>query len=259
MPLFEYWVFFQFVFPKSKFMMALTSIIATSAIIWQPGISSVRGPFVSDVCNVFWILQSIADCTFKIVSCCGPIKIIRLKISHSFTVFCFVVVNLKLTRYKDITESAKRIYIRSCQLCTIPQRIQCTTSGKYLEHWSIYIYIEIATYYAELSGWKRSVRYGLGADISLPHWLETSIWNLAHKSGHRAQISGNIVWYDAPAPLPEVLLSCYLVCACAATLKLKFSIYSWKKFSRRYNSIQNVINGLFSCQFLKLWINLLIR
>ena len=46
-----------------------------------------------------------------------------------------------------------------------------------------------------LSGWKVSVRYSLGAAISLPHCLETGIWNLAHKSDHWAEISVNVVRY----------------------------------------------------------------
>ena len=49
--------------------------------------------------------------------------------------------------------------------------------------------LEIATK-CELSEWKGSVTYGLGADISLLHCLETGIWNLAHKSDHRAEIFG---------------------------------------------------------------------
>ena len=39
--------------------------------------------------------------------------------------------------------------------------------------------------------------------------------NLAQKSDPRAEISGEIVWYDALAPRPEVLLSWYFACACA--------------------------------------------
>ena len=70
------------------------------------------------------------------------------------------------------------------------------------------IYAEITPYYNEPSGWKGSVTYGLGADISLPPCLATGIWTLAHpKSDLRAEISGSIVWYDALAPRPEVLRS----------------------------------------------------
>ena len=69
----------------------------------------------------------------------------------------------------------------------------------------------------ELSGWKGSVTYGLGADLSLPQCLSatTGIWTLTHKSDLRAEISGSIVRYGALAPRPEVLLSLYLVRACA--------------------------------------------
>ena len=54
-----------------------------------------------------------------------------------------------------------------------------------------------------------SVSYGVGADLSLPPCLSVTIgiWTLAYKSDPRAEISGEIVWYDALAPRPEVLLS----------------------------------------------------
>ena len=44
--------------------------------------------------------------------------------------------------------------------------------------------------------------YGLGADLSLPPCLSVmiGILTLAHKSDPRAEISGEIVWYDALAP-----------------------------------------------------------
>ena len=45
--------------------------------------------------------------------------------------------------------------------------------------------------------------------------LYEGIWTLALKSDPRAEISGEIVWYDALAPRPEVLLSWCIVCACA--------------------------------------------
>ena len=72
----------------------------------------------------------------------------------------------------------------------------------------------------ELSGWMGSVSYGLGADLSLPPCLSVTIgiWTLTHKSDPRAEISGEIVWYDALAPRPEVLLSWRFVCACAGSL-----------------------------------------
>ena len=53
-----------------------------------------------------------------------------------------------------------------------------------------------------LSGWKGSFSYGLGTDISLPPCLETGIWSLAHKSDHRAEISGasfgTTLWHRPP-------------------------------------------------------------
>ena len=65
-----------------------------------------------------------------------------------------------------------------------------------------------------------SVSYGLGADLSLPPCLSVTIGirTLAHKSDPRAEISGEIVWYDALAPRPEVLLSWCFVCACAGSV-----------------------------------------
>ena len=86
----------------------------------------------------------------------------------------------------------------------------------------------------ELSGRKGSVTYGLGADISLPPSLPGDRYlKLGSKSDLRAEISGTIVRYDALAPRPEVLLLCYFVGACAATLELKFFPYSWRKYQHR--------------------------
>ena len=88
----------------------------------------------------------------------------------------------------------------------------------------IYIYRNCSYLGIELSGWKGSVTRGLGADISLPPCLATGIWTSTHKSDLRAEISGSIVWYDALAPRPEVLLLWYFVGACAATIELKSHI-----------------------------------
>ena len=65
-----------------------------------------------------------------------------------------------------------------------------------------------------------SVSYGLGADLSLPPCLSVTIGisTLAHKSDPRAEISGEIVRYDALAPHPEVLLCWRFICACAGSL-----------------------------------------
>ena len=102
---------------------------------------------------------------------------------------------------------------------------ECTTRRKLLCIYRTYYYLWI-----ELSGRKESVTYGLGVDICLPHLLATGIWTLAHpKSALRAEISGSIVRYDALAARPEVLLYWHFVCACADSLKLKSSPYSWGK------------------------------
>ena len=95
-----------------------------------------------------------------------------------------------------------------------------------------------------------SVTYGLGADLSLPHCLSvtTGIWTLAHKSDPRAEISGEIVWYDALAPRPEVLLSWYFVCACAILQELKFLPYSWGKIFAK-GQVPDAVISIYSCQF----------
>ena len=88
----------------------------------------------------------------------------------------------------------------------------------------------------EPSGWKGSVTYGLGNDISLPPSLPGDRYlNLGSKSDLRAEISGSIVRYDALAPRPEVLLLWHFVRACAATLELRFFPYSWRNYLDRIN------------------------
>ena len=121
--------------------------------------------------------------------------------------------------------------MRHCQICRVARYTwiyhmeEITGTLPYI-YWSYY-HVSI-----ELSGWKGSVSYGLGADISLPHCLATGIWTLAHpKSDLRAEISGSIVRYDALAPRPEVLLFCHFVCACVVSLELKLP-YSWGKSIR---------------------------
>ena len=46
----------------------------------------------------------------------------------------------------------------------------------------LYIYRNCLVLEIDLSGWKGSVPYGLGADISLPPCLATGIWNLDPKA-----------------------------------------------------------------------------
>ena len=69
----------------------------------------------------------------------------------------------------------------------------------------VYLY---TNWWITRSEWKGSVTYGLGSDIYLPQWLGTGISNLAHKSNHWAEISGNIDKDSALATCPEVLISC---------------------------------------------------
>ena len=106
-------------------------------------------------------------------------------------------------------------------------RAQCYICSTLLHTWAyhmekisrrlFYIYRNWYYLWVELSGWMGSVSYGLGADLSLPPCLSATIgiWTLAHKSDPRAEISGEIVWYEALEPRPEVLLSWCFVCACA--------------------------------------------
>ena len=60
--------------------------------------------------------------------------------------------------------------------------------------------------------WMGSVSHGLGADLSLPPCLSVTIgiWTLVHKSDPRAEISGEIVRYDALAPRPQFCCLCVL-------------------------------------------------
>ena len=55
-----------------------------------------------------------------------------------------------------------------------------------------------------------SVSYGLGADLSLPPCLTMTIgiWTLAHRSDTRAEISGEVVRYNALAPRPPRPVFC---------------------------------------------------
>ena len=79
----------------------------------------------------------------------------------------------------------------------------------------------------------------------------TGIWNLAPKSDLRAEISGSIVRYDALAPRPAVLLLWYFVGACAATLKLNFFLYSWRKHPHRIEQIEQAADVIYWDKFLQ--------
>ena len=94
----------------------------------------------------------------------------------------------------------------------------------------LYIY---RSYYLLKSSWvdERDLSHMVKGPtyLSLPacRWRLVSETCMTHKSDPRAEISGEIVWYDALAPRPEVLLFSYLVCACAVLLELKFLPYAW--------------------------------
>ena len=58
----------------------------------------------------------------------------------------------------------------------------CTYHMEEITGTLLYIYRNCFILEIEPSGWKGSVPYGLGADISLPPWLATGIWNLVPKA-----------------------------------------------------------------------------
>ena len=72
---------------------------------------------------------------------------------------------------------------------------------------------------------------------------------LGSKSDLRAEISGSIVWYDALAPRPEVLLLWYFIGACAATLKLKLFPYSWRKYLHRDDLRQHPADVIYRSKY----------
>ena len=120
------------------------------------------------------------------------------------------------------SEPWNKFLARACaELLICPTLLQ--TWAYHMEKLSrrvFYIYGNWYFLWVELSGWMGSVSYGLRADLSLPPCLSVTIgiWTLAHKSDPWAEISGEIVWYDALAPRPLVLLSWCFVCACATSL-----------------------------------------
>ena len=109
--------------------------------------------------------------------------------------------------------------VRNCKICSTIVHTWAYHMEK-ISRRLFYIYRNWYYLRVELSGWMGFVSYGLGADLSLPPCLSVTIgiWTLTHKSDLRAEISGSIVWYDALAPRPEVLLSWCFVCACAGFL-----------------------------------------
>ena len=100
-----------------------------------------------------------------------------------------------------------------------------------IEHCSIYIWKLLLL--INRAEWMQGVchKWSRGRHFS-PSLPGDRYLNLrSSKSDLRAEISGSIVWYDALAPRPEVLLSWHFVCACASSLDLKFLPYSWEKCS----------------------------
>ena len=71
----------------------------------------------------------------------------------------------------------------------------------------------------------RGKQYRLFQKFKISHHLQNLFQYVkrnTYNSKLRAEISGNIVRYDALSPRSEVLLSWYFVCACAATHELKW-------------------------------------
>jgi len=66
--------------------------------------------------------------------------------------------------------------------CAIVIYKHCTYHMEEITGTLLYIYRNCSMLGIDPSGWKRSVQYGLGADISLPPCLATGIWNLVPKA-----------------------------------------------------------------------------
>ena len=66
--------------------------------------------------------------------------------------------------------------------CAISYTNICTYQMEEITGKLLYIYRNCPMLVIEPSGWKGSVPYGLGADISLPPCLATGIWNLVPKA-----------------------------------------------------------------------------
>ena len=116
---------------------------------------------------------------------------VKVKITWIF------VLNLELSVFET--------RMRNCQTLTVPRQ-PFTYHLKDITLWyMIYIYIYIYIYRNDTllevvpSGWKGSVTYGLGADISLPHCLATGIWSLVLKatsgSKTRGTSFGTTLWH----------------------------------------------------------------
>ena len=72
------------------------------------------------------------------------------------------------------------------------------------------------------SGWKGSVLYGLGADISLPHCLATGIWNLSPKANFGPKSRGASF---CKTPWPHVQRNCAQFLRFMVILVIQFSGY----------------------------------
>ena len=135
--------------------------------------------------------------------------------------------------------------MRNWQIHTVP-RTTCTYHMEKITGTLFYIYWKWLLFRVELSGWKGSVSYGLGADISLPPCLATGIWNLAPKatSGPKSRGAsfGTTLWRHVQRYCAHfrvfMLIQCsgYFVHTCASVLKwgtppLVFSL-RMRSFSR---------------------------
>ena len=98
-------------------------------------------------------------------------------------------------------------------------------------NWSTLVYIQKLFLIKNWAEWMKGIchKWSRGRHF-FPSLPGDRYLKLGSKSDLRAKISGSIVWYDALAPLPEVLLLWYFVCTCAATLELKFSPHPWRKY-----------------------------
>ena len=98
-----------------------------------------------------------------------------------------------------------------CKSACAIANIHCTKTHLYVPHGRkkcyAYVYIEIATN-KKRAEWMKGIchMWSRGRHFS-PSLPGDRYLNLGSKSDHRAEISGNIVWYDALAPSPEVVRS----------------------------------------------------
>ena len=99
----------------------------------------------------------------------------------------------------NLGQSVFEKHMRNCQIPVVQRRTFMYHMEEITGNTFIYIYRNDQLLETEASGWKGSVTYGLGADISLPQCLATGIWNLAPKAitgpKSRGTSFGTTLWH----------------------------------------------------------------